>query len=75
MIKPLVAVWFSIGLFPDLLLAADEPPTIQLAREGKALLPIVVAEDTTVRVRRAADVLAEYLRKITAEAVQLPGGF
>ncbi len=66
MIKPLVAVWFSIGLFPDLLLAADEPPTIQLAREGKALLPIVVAEDTTVRVRRAADVLAEYLRKITA---------
>jgi len=50
------------------------PCEIQLARDGKALQPVVVGEKATERVRAAAAELAEYLGRISGAKFQLASG-
>jgi hypothetical protein len=48
--------------------------TIELARAGKASVPVVIAKDTTVRVRNAASDLATYLNDITGAEFEIRSG-
>lgn len=62
--------WMAIVMAGHAALAA-EPETAHLAREGKALMPVVVAEGASERVRQAARELAAYLSKIAGAAFEV----
>lgn len=53
---------------------AAEPPVAHLARDGRALMPVRVAEGASQRVRAAADTLAEYLGRISGVAFEVGVG-
>jgi Domain of unknown function (DUF4838) len=54
--------------------ALAQPQPIQLARDGKALVPVVVARDASPRVKQAAGDLAMYLGKMTGARFEVATG-
>ncbi|MCP5551035.1 MAG: DUF4838 domain-containing protein [Akkermansiaceae bacterium] len=71
-----VKVLFLAGLLavlPALAETAESGPVL-LAREGKALLPVVVAPDAGEIARTAAEELARYLGKISGAAFEVKTG-
>lgn len=66
---PLIAlvVSFSLG-------KAAEPAKIELAKEGSALVPIVIAAGAAERTKVAADELADYLGRITGGKFEVKTG-
>src|SRR5262245_1389762 len=57
-----LAVLLALFTLPSLGLA--QPPAASLAKNGKALVPVVVAKDASERVRQAAENLAAYFGKM-----------
>jgi len=57
--------WLACGLISILSPANAAPVAVDFARDGKALLPVVVSAEASKRVRQAAQVLAEYLERMT----------
>ncbi|HUT32306.1 MAG TPA: DUF4838 domain-containing protein [Planctomycetota bacterium] len=55
-------------------LLAGAPEGVQLARDGKALMPVVVADGASDRVRQAATELASYLGKIAGAMFEVKAG-
>lgn len=54
--------------------AEAEAPSIQLAAEGKVLLPVVVSAKATDRTKQAARTLADYLGRIAQTKVEVKTG-
>ena len=51
-----------------------ERHTVQLARDGKALMPVVVADGASERVRAAAQTLASYLGRVSGASFDVKPG-
>ncbi len=75
-IKCTVILWLAAGMTaaadekppaakPNSAKPAAGPPAVQLASQGKALLPIVLAPQADERTRAAATTLADYLGRIS----------
>jgi hypothetical protein len=70
-------LWFAVILGSLVIVLGDNAialTTVELARASKASVPIVHAEDATVRVRNAAADLAAYLNEITEAEFQTRAG-
>jgi len=61
-------------LFNSLAPAAESSPVTRLAADGKALQPIVIAEQATPRVKKAAETLAQYLGQIASAPFEVTTG-
>lgn len=68
-----LALAFLLVLLPTQSLRAQTEAVV-LARDGKALLPVVVAKDAGPRLRKAAETLAEYLGKIAETSFSVQEG-
>src|SRR5688500_14210072 len=51
-----------------------QPQSLPIARDGKALVPVVVAADASPRVKQAATDLATYLGKIAGARFEVATG-
>lgn len=70
--KCLVAIILLLSL-PTGLLAAD-PPHIQLSRNGKALMPIVISEQASKETQKVAEEFAAYLGKLAGAEFAVESG-